>query len=78
MPPHKWLVTQPSHESKSIDARTSATVFIRLGSSYFYLFAKLKTTLIEETFDGEQELFNSVTGVLNAVPTEGFESVFDE
>jgi hypothetical protein len=49
-----------------------------LAPSYFYLFGKLKTTLMRSVFENEQELLDAVMRVLGRITCDELESVFDE
>jgi hypothetical protein len=44
----------------------------------FYLFDKLKTTLMGSEFEDEQGLLNAMMTVLNAITRDEVESVFEK
>jgi hypothetical protein len=46
--------------------------------SEFYLFGKLKTTLMESVFENEQELLDGVIRVFDMIARDELESVFEE
>jgi hypothetical protein len=49
-----------------------------LAPSDFYLFGKLKMTLMGSVFANEQELLDGVTRVLDGITRDELESVFEE
>jgi hypothetical protein len=49
-----------------------------LAPSDFYLFSKLKTTLMRSVFENEQELLDAVMRVLDRITRDELESVFEE
>jgi hypothetical protein len=49
-----------------------------LTPSDFYLFGKVKTALMGAVFDDENQLFQAVMTVLEAISREEFERVFEE
>jgi hypothetical protein len=49
-----------------------------LAPSDFYLFGKLKTTLMRSVFGNEQELLDDIKRVLHRITRDELESVFEE
>jgi hypothetical protein len=49
-----------------------------LAPSDFYLFGKLKTTLMRSVFENEQELLDGIMKVLDRIARGELESVFEE
>jgi hypothetical protein len=49
-----------------------------LAPSDFYLFGKLKTTLMRSVFENEQELLDGIMRVLYRITHDELESVFEE
>jgi hypothetical protein len=49
-----------------------------LAPSEFYLFGKLKTTLMRSAFENEQELLDGIMRVLDKITHGELEPVFDE
>jgi hypothetical protein len=49
-----------------------------LAPPHFYLFGKLKTTLMESVFENEQELLDGIMRVLDRITRDELESVFEE
>jgi hypothetical protein len=47
-----------------------------LAPSDFYLFGKLKTTLMRSVFENEQELMDGIMRILDRVTPDELESVF--
>jgi hypothetical protein len=49
-----------------------------LAPSDFYLFGKLKTTVMRSVFENEQELLDGIMRVLDRITGDELESVFEE
>jgi hypothetical protein len=49
-----------------------------LAPSDFYLFGKLKTTLMGSVFENEQELLDGIMKILDRITRDELESVFEE
>jgi hypothetical protein len=49
-----------------------------LAPSDFYLFGKLKTTLMRSVFENEQRLLDGIMKVLDRITRDELESVFEE